>query len=81
MKRASPWFLGLSAAAVLVAAASFAAPARAAAARSAEETLSELAKLAPAERQKRLEEGAKKEGAVQFYSNENIDLLQRGIPS
>jgi iron(III) transport system substrate-binding protein len=42
-----------------------------------EETLNEINKLPPAERQKRLEEGAKKEGAVQFYSNENIDLLQQ----
>ncbi len=51
--------------------------ARAAAVKSVEQTLAEINKLAPAERQKRLEEGARKEGAVQFYSNENIDLLQR----
>lgn len=51
--------------------------ARAAAVKSVEETLTEINKLAPAERQKRLEEGAKKERAVLFYSNENIDLLQQ----
>ncbi|OGQ80934.1 MAG: hypothetical protein A3F90_00790 [Deltaproteobacteria bacterium RIFCSPLOWO2_12_FULL_60_19] len=45
--------------------------------KTAEEIFSEFGKLAPAERQKRLEEGAKKEGAVMFFSNENIDLLQK----
>jgi iron(III) transport system substrate-binding protein len=42
-----------------------------------EEILGDLGKLSPAARQKQLEEGAKKEGAVQFYSNENLDLLQK----
>jgi iron(III) transport system substrate-binding protein len=46
-------------------------------AKTVEGTLNELNKLSPPERQKRLEEGAKKEGAVQFYANENIDLLQQ----
>jgi iron(III) transport system substrate-binding protein len=54
-----------------------AADAHAAAVRSVEQTLADLNKLPPAERQKRLEEGAKKEGAVQFYSNENLDLLDK----
>ena len=42
-----------------------------------EEVFNEIGKLAPAERQKQLEEGAKKEGTVMFFSNENIDLLQK----
>ncbi len=41
-----------------------------------EELLAELHKLAPAERQNRLEEGARREGLVNFYSNENLDLLK-----
>jgi len=44
--------------------------------KSAEELLAEIQRLSSAERQKRLEEGARREGAVKFYSNENIDLLQ-----
>lgn len=46
------------------------------AAKTVEELLTEVNKLTPAERQKRLEEGARREGAVKFYSNENIDLLK-----
>jgi len=46
-------------------------------AKTVEETLSEINKLPPGERQRRLEEGAKREGALQFYSNENLDLLQK----
>ena len=42
-----------------------------------EELLAEINKRTPAERQSRLEEGARREGAVMFYSNENIDLLKK----
>jgi iron(III) transport system substrate-binding protein len=45
--------------------------------KTAEEIFTEVGKLAPAERQKQLEEGARKEGAVMFFSNENTDLLQK----
>jgi len=45
--------------------------------KTAEEIFNEIGKLNPVERQKQLEEGAKKEGAVMFFSNENIDLLQK----
>jgi iron(III) transport system substrate-binding protein len=41
-----------------------------------EELLADINRLTPAERQKRLEEGARREAAVKFYSNENIDLLK-----
>lgn len=44
--------------------------------RKAEEILSEINKLSPAERQKRLEGGARREGQMKFYSNENLDLLK-----
>ena len=70
MNSASRW---LSGAVVFLALGNLAASAP----KTVEETLNEINKLLPAERQKRLEEGAKKEGAVQFYSNENIDLLQQ----
>ncbi|MBI4528990.1 MAG: ABC transporter substrate-binding protein [Deltaproteobacteria bacterium] len=54
--------LGLNAASVLAA--------------SVEERLAEINRLAPGERQKRLEEGAKRDAGLKFYSNENIDLLK-----
>lgn len=41
-----------------------------------EELLTEISKLSPTERQKRLEDGARREGAMNFYSNENLDLLK-----
>ena len=41
-----------------------------------EELLGGLNKLLPAERQKRLEDGARKEGMLKFASNENLDLIQ-----
>lgn len=44
--------------------------------KSAEDSLSQIAKLPAAERQKRLEEGARAEAAVKFYSSESIDLLK-----
>jgi iron(III) transport system substrate-binding protein len=71
IRRAS---LAFFAAAVFLVTVNFA---HAAAAKTVADTLNEINKLSPAERQKRLEEGAKKEGAVQFYSNENIELLQQ----
>ncbi|HEY2987622.1 MAG TPA: extracellular solute-binding protein [Candidatus Binatia bacterium] len=71
MRRAIKW---ISSTAVFLTIGSFVFTATAA---TVEETLSAINKLAPGERQKRLEEGAKKEGAVQFYSNENVDLLQQ----
>ena len=39
--------------------------------------LNELNRLSPAEREKKLIEGAKKEGGVLVYSSENVSLLQR----
>lgn len=42
-----------------------------------EEILAGINKLAPAERQKQLEAGAKKEGRLKFASNENTDLIQK----
>ena len=42
----------------------------------AEEILAELNKLPPAERQKRLEEGARKEGAIKFASNESAESIK-----
>lgn len=44
---------------------------------SVEETLAHVNKLPPAERQKQLEAGAKKEGKLKFSSNENTDLIQK----
>lgn len=49
--------------------------AAAADASSVEETLAEINKLPPAERQKRLEEGAKREGAFKYYGVSNAALL------
>jgi iron(III) transport system substrate-binding protein len=46
------------------------------AAGNAETLLNELARLSPAEREKKLIEGAKKEGGVVVYSSENLSLLQ-----
>ena len=71
MKGASRWIFR---AAFLLAMGGFIAPASG---KTVEELLSEIGKLSPAARQKRLEEGAKREGAVVFYSNENLDLLQK----
>src|SRR5918999_1087184 len=45
------------------------------AAGNSETLLNELNRLSPAEREKKLIEGAKKEGAVLVYSSENITLL------
>jgi iron(III) transport system substrate-binding protein len=42
---------------------------------SVEELLAEINKLPPAARQKRLEEGAKREGAFKFYGVSNAELL------
>src|ERR1700752_1703046 len=42
-----------------------------------ETLLNDLARLGPAEREKKLIEGAKKEGGVVIYSSENVTLLQR----
>jgi len=42
----------------------------------AEQILAEINKLAPAERQKRLEEGARKEGAIKFASNESAESIK-----
>jgi iron(III) transport system substrate-binding protein len=42
---------------------------------SVEELLAEINKLPPAARQKRLEEGARREGAFKFYGVSNADLL------
>lgn len=52
------------------------APLSSARGKTVEELLAEINKLAPPERQKRLEEGARREGLVNFYSNENLDLLK-----
>jgi len=41
-----------------------------------EEILTEVNKLPPSERQKRLEEGARKEGSLKFASNESMDSIQ-----
>jgi iron(III) transport system substrate-binding protein len=46
-------------------------------AQSSNETLSKLGDLAPAERESRLIEGAKREGAVTAYSSEDNELLSR----
>jgi iron(III) transport system substrate-binding protein len=43
---------------------------------SVEETLGSIGKLPPAERQRRLEEGAKKEGKLVVYSNQGLDTIQ-----
>ena len=43
---------------------------------SVEERLAEINKLPPKERQGRLEEGAKKEGAVTVYSNQGLDTIR-----
>ncbi|HEY2990420.1 MAG TPA: extracellular solute-binding protein [Candidatus Binatia bacterium] len=51
----------------------FSAPAFAA---SAEELLAEINKLPASERQKRLEEGAKKEGSLTVYSNQGIETIR-----
>jgi len=42
----------------------------------AEDLLAQINKLAPAERQKRLEEGAKKEGNVVVYSNHGLETIE-----
>jgi iron(III) transport system substrate-binding protein len=47
------------------------------AAGNSETLLNELNRLSPAEREKKLIEGAKKEGGVVIYSSENVTLLQR----
>jgi len=44
-------------------------------AKSVEEILADINKLPPAERKKQLEAGAKKEGALKFASNENVELI------
>ena len=41
-----------------------------------EEVLAEINKLAPSERQKKLEDGARKEGSLKFASNESLDSIQ-----
>ena len=41
-----------------------------------EEILTEINKLPPSERQKRLEEGARKERSLKFASNESVDSIQ-----
>jgi len=43
---------------------------------SAEDLLAEINKLPASERQKRLEEGAKKEGALTVYSNQGLDTIR-----
>jgi iron(III) transport system substrate-binding protein len=48
-----------------------------AAAANSETLLNDLNRLSPAEREKKLIEGAKKEGGVVVYSSENVTLLQR----
>lgn len=48
-----------------------------AAAGNSETLLNELNRLSPAEREKKLIEGAKKEASVVVYSSENVTLLQR----
>src|SRR5499426_1689163 len=47
------------------------------AAGNSETLLKELNRLSPVEREKKLIEGAKKEGVVVIYSSENVTLLQR----
>ncbi len=47
------------------------------AAANSETLLNELNRLSPAEREKKLIEGARKEGRVLVYSSENVTLLQR----
>ena len=44
---------------------------------SVEEILAQVNKVSPAERQRQLEAGAKKEGKLKFSSNENTDLIQK----
>lgn len=63
---------GLLAAAMLIAVGACVATARAA---SIEPVLSEIAKLSGEARQRRLEEGARKEGALTYYSISNADLI------
>jgi iron(III) transport system substrate-binding protein len=46
-------------------------------AQSGREALAKINKLPPAERAARLAEGAKREGALSFYSSETIDLLEQ----
>lgn len=46
-------------------------------AQSAGEALSKISGLAPAERQSKLSEGARREGALEFYSSEDVGLLGR----
>ena len=41
-----------------------------------EDLLAQINKLSPAERQKRLEEGAKKEGNVVVYSNHGLETIE-----
>jgi iron(III) transport system substrate-binding protein len=45
-------------------------------AKTVEEILAEVNKLAPVERQKRLEEGARNEGVVKFASNESVEGIK-----
>ncbi len=47
------------------------------AASNSQTVLNELNRLSPADREKKLIEGAKKEGGVLVYSSENVTLLQR----
>lgn len=47
------------------------------AAANSEVVLNELNRLSPAEREKKIIDGAKKEGGVVVYSSENVTLLQR----
>jgi iron(III) transport system substrate-binding protein len=47
------------------------------AAANSEVVLGELSRLSPAEREKKIIDGAKKEGGVVVYSSENVTLLQR----
>lgn len=44
-------------------------------AKTVEEILADINKLSPAERKRQLEAGARKEGALKFASNENIELI------
>src|ERR1043166_208328 len=41
-----------------------------------EEILAEVNRLTPSERQKKLEDGARKEGSLKFASNESLDRIQ-----
>lgn len=70
MKRSAAILLGLLAIGRI-----FLSPGPAAA--SSEAVLGELNRLSPAEREKKLLEGAKKEAGVVVYSSENVTLLQR----